>query len=47
VRQEGQHPSPQNPEYQAPIPGLDAKGKSLEFLPNKQTKKPNKHAKNQ
>jgi hypothetical protein len=28
----GQHSSPQSPEYQALIPGLDAKGISPEFL---------------
>jgi hypothetical protein len=33
VLQQGQHPSPQSPEYQAPIPGLDAKRITLELLP--------------
>jgi hypothetical protein len=32
VFQEGQHPSPHDPEYQAPIPGLDATGISTELL---------------
>jgi hypothetical protein len=31
VQQEGHHPSPQNPEYQVPIPGLDTKGKTPEL----------------
>jgi hypothetical protein len=32
VQQEGHHPSLQRPEYQVPIPGLDAKGISPELL---------------
>jgi hypothetical protein len=32
VQQEGQDHSPQSPEYQAQMPGLDTKGISLEFL---------------
>jgi hypothetical protein len=35
VQQERQHPSLQNPEYQAPIPGLDAEGIGPELLPRK------------
>jgi hypothetical protein len=34
VHQEGQHPFPQSPEYQAPISGLNAKGISPEHLPS-------------
>jgi hypothetical protein len=35
IQQEGQHLSPQSPEYQASIPGLDAKGISSELLPSR------------
>jgi hypothetical protein len=31
VQQEGQHPSLESPEYQTPIPELDAKGISPEL----------------
>jgi hypothetical protein len=35
VCQEGQHPSPQSPEYQASIPRLDTKGITPEPLPSR------------